>query len=274
VSFVPAHDVFGTSHSGPVALICHGILGSRRNWRGFVRRLGEELPDWRFVLVDHRNHGESVDAPPPHTIEACAEDLEALAAHLDVRPRVVVGHSFGGKVALELAARRPVGLEQVWSLDAIPAVVPVPERATSGPLEVIASMRRVAMPQPTRRAITDSLLSLGLPASIGQWLSTNLRRVEGGFEWAVDLDAAEAMIDDYFDRDLWPVVEASDPAAPDVEIVRAGRSDRWTAPVLARFDVLPPGAVGRLHLLPDSGHWVHVDDPAGLRTLMLDHWAR
>ena len=274
MSFVPAHDVLGDVDTGPVAFLCHGILGSRRNWRSFARRLLDALPGWRVVLVDHRNHGESTVAPPPHTVEACAEDLEALAGHLGTPPRVIVGHSFGGKVALAAAARRPPGLEQVWSLDAIPAPVPPALQAGAGPLEVIAVIRRVATPQPSRGALIAALQGQGLDAGVAQWLSTNLRRVDGGFDWSVDVDAAEAMIHDYFARDLWGPVEAADPAAPDVEVVRAGRSDRWSPDILHRFDALPPGAVGRLHLLPDAGHWLHVDDPDGLLAILLDHWAR
>ena len=273
MSFVPAHDVLGEAHEGPIAFVCHGILGSRRNWRSFARRLLLDLPGWRIVLVDHRQHGESLDAPPPHTVEACAEDLEALAASMGAAPRVVVGHSFGGKVALALAQRRPAGLQQVWSLDAVPAASEPPAPGEVGPEAVIAAMRTVLMPQPSRRRVLDALQAAGLDPAIGMWLSTNLRAGEGGLVWSVDLDAAEAMIGDYFARDLWAVVEAVDDAAPDVEVVRAGRSDRWTPAILSRFDTLPPGAVGRLHTLPNAGHWVHVDDPDGLRALLLEHWA-
>lgn len=269
--FLPAHDVLGDPE-GPLAVFAHGILGSRRNWRGFARSLLQDLPGWRVALVDHRHHGESHGAPAPHTVEACAEDLEALGDHLGP-PRVVVGHSFGGKVALALAARRPAGLEQVWSLDAIPSIVPPAARDDSGPVGVIAVLRDVVLPLPSRNAVMDRLTELGLPPGIVQWMSTNLRRSDDGFVWTFDLDGAEALIADYFERDLWTPVEASDASAPDVEVVRAGRSDRWTPDVLDRFAALPPGAVGRLHTLPDAGHWVHVDDPQGLKALLLAHWA-
>ena len=274
MSFVPAHDVLGDSSQGPVAFVCHGILGSRRNWRSFARRLLPDLPGWSLVLVDHRNHGGSMGAPPPHTVEACAEDLEALARHLGRPPRVVVGHSFGGKVALALAARRPAGLEQVWSLDAIPAALDPDEAAETGPAQVLSALRSVPMPQANRRGVLEALEATGLEPAIAQWLGMNLRATDGGLVWSVDIDAAEAMIRDYLARDLWAPIESTDDAAPDAEIVRAGRSDRWTPDILRRLDALPAGAAGRRHDLPRAGHWVHVDDPDGLRALLLEHWAR
>ena len=61
LGFIPAHDIVIAPGADPTAtaFVLHGILGSRRNWRGFVRKLAPRLPDWRFVLVDLRNHGDS-----------------------------------------------------------------------------------------------------------------------------------------------------------------------------------------------------------------------
>ena len=81
----------------------HGILGSGANWRTFARRFVEAKPTWRAVLVDLRKHGASQDFPAPHTLVACADDLRALEKSIG-RFDGVLGHSFGGKVALELVA--------------------------------------------------------------------------------------------------------------------------------------------------------------------------
>ncbi len=271
--FVPAHDLLPPDSTGPLALVCHGILGSRRNWRTFVRRLAQELPGWRFALVDHRNHGESHGAPPPHTVEACAADLEALMGQIGPA-RIVVGHSFGGKVALALAARRPAGLEQVWSLDAAPGPLPGDPRDDHEITEVLGTLRSVPLPFARRADVLTTLEAHGLPPSLAQWMTTNLRRDPDGFRWQFDLEAAEAMIHDYFGRDLWGPVEATDDLAPDVEVVRAANSDRWGPATIRRFQQLHPSAAGRLHTLPDAGHWLHVDNPDGLRELLLEHWVR
>ncbi|KAK9723506.1 hypothetical protein RND81_05G002700 [Saponaria officinalis] len=92
------------------AFILHGLLGSARNWRSFARNLSSYLSsnsssEWRLVLVDLRNHGRSTevqDLHPPHNLENAAADLANLVKSQGWDwPDVVIGHSLGGKVALQ-----------------------------------------------------------------------------------------------------------------------------------------------------------------------------
>jgi esterase len=50
--------------------------------------------------VDLRLHGGSTGFEPPHTLGAAADDVDRLVEHLDFHAAAVMGHSFGGKVAL------------------------------------------------------------------------------------------------------------------------------------------------------------------------------
>jgi lipase len=98
-------------------LLClHGVT----SWGGRFRVLAEtRLARFRVVAPDLRGHGVS-DWEPPWSLDAHVGDLvDTLnALHLD---RVdVVGHSFGGRLALELAARHPERVGRVVLLD--PAV--------------------------------------------------------------------------------------------------------------------------------------------------------
>jgi len=267
--FVPAFlDV--NPDADRIAFVLHGILGSAKNWRSTARKLAEARPDFRFVLVDHRNHGDSRGAPPPHTIDACAEDLAALAEQVG-EPEVVVGHSYGGKVALAYAEQRPPALRQVWALDSPPFAVPIPPKGNDV-LGVMDALTRVPLPLPNRQAVFPALEAQGLPLSIAQWMTTNLERADGGFVWRFDLTAARKMIDNYFDRDLLAVLQTEDPDAPDARVVRAANSDRWPTEWLEVLAGLPSASAGRYHVLRDAGHWVHVDNPDGLRSLLLEHW--
>ena len=96
-------DSYADGSSDDVVVFAHGILGSRSNWKSFARKLVERAPGQRALLVDLRNHGQSHGFEEPHTVEAAADDVATLCRHLGLRPRVLVGHSWGGKAMLHLA---------------------------------------------------------------------------------------------------------------------------------------------------------------------------
>ena len=261
-----AHEILG---SGPrVVMVCHGILGSRRNWRSFCRSLVAALPGWRAVLVDLRGHGDSSALGPPYTVARCGADLADLAQQLGVTPEVVVGHSFGGKVVLSYTASLPAGLQQTWVLDATPGPL-TGDANTNEVAQVIAALKQVP-PMQHRTELVDFLTGRGFSMGLARWMTTNLHRTDAGMVWRFDLTAIEALITDYFALDLWDVLET--PVADlEIHVVRALRSARWSDEILARFDDLSLGSDVTLHDLA-SGHWVHVDAPAELLEMMVDHW--
>jgi pimeloyl-ACP methyl ester carboxylesterase len=61
----------------------------------------------RVVAVDLRGHGKSDKPVQDYTVEGFADDLAWLCGQLGLRKPIVVGHSMGGNIALELAARYP-----------------------------------------------------------------------------------------------------------------------------------------------------------------------
>lgn len=69
--------------------------------------------------------------------------------------------------------------------------------------------------------------------------------------------------------DYWPLLEHP-PKNIEINIVRAERSDRWDPDVIKRLENLASRGADEstgkflLHVLPNSGHWVHSDNPKGL----------
>ncbi|MCB9667889.1 MAG: alpha/beta hydrolase [Alphaproteobacteria bacterium] len=238
------------------AWMLHGILGSGRNWRGFARMLRRRDPSWAYVLPDLRNHGETGPLPGTADLQACADDLAALPS-----PDRVIGHSFGGKVALQWAAT--VGTaEDVWVLDSIPVSV---QSGDSDVIQVLAALRHLAMPAADRADVRVALLDAGLSQMLVDWLLTSLKRGEDGWRWVYDLDAIDTMMASYFLADFGAWLERAHDG-PEVHIVRAMRSDRWTPDVLDRMHLGPRAT---LHELADAGHWLHVDNPNGLAELLV-----
>jgi pimeloyl-ACP methyl ester carboxylesterase len=249
-------------------LVLHGLLGSAANWRSFARRWVAATPDWGLVLVDLRKHGESQDAPPPHTLAAAADDLVALGETLALPIRGVLGHSFGGKVALAYADRAQDELESVWVLDASPSARSTRGSSTEAVLELL---RRLPARFASREAFVQHIVAEGQPRGIAEWLAMNLRSSDEGFRFRLDLDAIMSLFESFRATDLWHVLEGGGARA--FHVVVAGRSDAFDESDRARLAELArsgprSGARVHEHVMPSSGHWIHVDQPDALLDLV------
>lgn len=265
---IPAYRIVGDPRAPRWAFVLHGILGSQRNWFTVARQLVSALPDLAVVTVDLRCHGKSSSGAPPHTVPACAQDLRQLAEFLEQQPAVVIGHSFGAKVALAYADQAPRGLERVWVLDALPGPVPHPIIDVD---RVIARVREVVTPLVHRDELVDQLVAAGLTTGLAQWMATNLRPGEGGLVWTFDLDGIEALLSDYKARDYWPLLERA--GGPRIEVVRALDSNLWTPHSVARLRRLAASGRVGFHELADAGHWLHADNLSGLLGILTAGWA-
>ena len=247
-------------------LVLHGIYGTGRNWASLARRLVETRPEWGVLLVDLRLHGGSRDFPPPHTLRSTVADVDALVRHLDFHAAAVLGHSFGGKVALLYARHHPEGLRQAWVIDSTLAV-----REPSGSAwRIVEIVRTLPDRFATREELVEALVPHGYARPIGQWLAMNLERDGDAFRWRLDWPGVEALLRDYFRTDLWDVVE-SPPGAVDVHVVKATESDALDSDDVARIETAS-GRGGRtaFHTV-EGGHWINVDNPAGMEALLERH---
>jgi pimeloyl-ACP methyl ester carboxylesterase len=82
----------------------------------FAPQFGYFAPTRRVVSVDLRGHGVS-DVTGPFTIETFVDDLVWLCGALELRRPVVVGHSMGGMIAVQMAATRPDVVRAAVALD-------------------------------------------------------------------------------------------------------------------------------------------------------------
>lgn len=247
-------------------LVLHGIYGAGRNWASVARRFVRQRPEWGAVLVDLREHGGSRGFPPPHTIRAAAADLDVLAATLDAPVKAVLGHSFGGKVALVYVRDFGRDLDQAWIVDSTPAA----GSPRGSAWEMLAVLRRVPARFDSRDQAIAALEAEGVSRPVAQWISTNLEHGPDGYRWRLDLDVMESMLLDFFDTDLWPVVEEP-PARVQLHFIKAEDSAVLPEDACARIeDAGRRNHRVRLHRVA-GGHWVNADNPQALERLLLEH---
>ena len=105
-------------------------MGSAATGTALWKNQAEELArDFRVVVPDLRGAGESPKPPEPYSLQDFVDDLRGLVERLELVPAALVGHSFGGSIALEYAAQHPDGLSAVV---AVGAPTELPEQNREG----------------------------------------------------------------------------------------------------------------------------------------------
>ncbi|MED6152802.1 hypothetical protein PIB30_095444 [Stylosanthes scabra] len=273
----------------PTAVFLHGILGCRKNWGTFAKRMAKEFPTWQFLLVDLRCHGDSasINKRGPHTVASAALDVLKLVRELRITPRVLVGHSFGGKVVLSMVdqAAKPLARPvRVWVLDATPGKVRAGGDGEDHPAELISLLSTLPKEVSSKRDIVKVLTQQGFSNDVAQWVVTNLRPTSSfgsrssGFSWVFDLRGIAEMYQSYEETNLWKIVEDV-PRGVHMNFLKAERSlHRWALEDLQRIHAAEElaseeGGGVEMHVLEDAGHWVHADNPDGLfRILSSSFW--
>lgn len=247
-------------------------------------------------------------------VDLAASAVGDFAAHVRaVNPRcrvaAVIGHSLGGKIALRHLARLgdanalPSHPTQWWSLDSVPSAVAHPDDDPHGVQRVIDAVRnhlpRTFAAREELGAALAAMPNASFPRDLVDWLGTNLAPVDptapttSPLTWQFDPDGAAALYDAY-KRDDGALRVALDPptgggrgrdgsssyqpgqVVHEVHVVRAERSTRWPkateAALVARAK--ERGSRLRYHEVKNAGHWLHVDNPGGLRDVLAPEMAR
>jgi pimeloyl-ACP methyl ester carboxylesterase len=102
---IHGHDVgYRRGGSGETVLLLHGLAGSSRTWREVLPQLASSHD---VIAPDLLGHGESAKPMGDYSLGAFASGLRDFLAALDVPRATIVGHSFGGGIAMQLAYQHP-----------------------------------------------------------------------------------------------------------------------------------------------------------------------
>lgn len=101
---------------GPDVVLIHGLGANRAFWYAGLAQVLKARH--RVTIYDLRAHGYSGRTPGGYSAAAQADDLRDLLDGLSIGSADVIGHSYGGSIALEFAARHPARLERLVLMDA------------------------------------------------------------------------------------------------------------------------------------------------------------
>jgi esterase len=236
---------YGPGHGEPVILL-HGLFGSHDNWHTLSQRLAER---WRVWAVDQRNHGHS-----PHAAEmnypVMADDVARFCRDHALAGVRVVGHSMGGKTAMQFALAHPEAVARLAVVDVAPRAY---DAAHSEISAALLSLDLAAFQ--TRRQVEEALAPSIPELAVRRFLLKNLAHgPDGAFRWKLNLR-------DIFHNHaaLNAAVEADRPFDKPALFLRGDRSDYIRAGDAAGIRRLFPR--GEIRTIAGAGHWVHADAP-------------
>ncbi|NJC28214.1 alpha/beta fold hydrolase [Neolewinella antarctica] len=232
---------------GQPFVILHGLFGMLDNWQTLGRQWAET---YQVILVDLPNHGRS-----PHSDEldydlmatAVAELLEALG-HDEV---YLLGHSMGGKVAMQIALTYPDLVRKLIVVDM------TPRQYRRGHDDVFAALNSLDPATISDRKEAAKLMSEHVSnRGVQLFLLKNLTRDKKlGYKWRMNLPVIEAE----YETLIGPVGDFGDCYDGPALFVRGGKSGYVRDKDMEYIQLLFPKA--ELVTVAGAGHWLHAEEP-------------
>jgi esterase len=231
---------------GEPLVILHGLFGSLDNWHTIATRLAEHF---HVIIPDLRNHGQS-----PHSDEmnypVMAADVAELVGSLGLSSAIILGHSMGGKVAMQLAVTQPELVKKLIVADMSPrGYTPLHN-------EIIAALAELDLGAFASRTAIEEALAGPIPSlNLRRFLLKNLRRADdGSFAWKINL---KAIAENY--PSLRAPVSGSSSFGGPVLFIRGAKSEYIRGAGEPSIPELFPQA--ELRTIEGAGHWLHADAP-------------
>ncbi len=237
------HKAFG---QGDPLVILHGLFGMLDNWQTLGKRFAEHFS---VFLLDQRNHGRSPHAEP-FDYPTLAQDLLEFLEGQWIFKTHLIGHSMGGKTAMQFALEHPDRVAKLVVVDI------APKRYPPGHETIFQALEAVPLDAVRSRKEVEARLAEKIPdAGVRLFLLKNLkRRKDGSFAWKMNLPALHR----HYDAVLAPI-ESDAPFEGPTLFVRGGRSQHLLPEDFGDIRRLFPAA--RFVTLEQAGHWVHADAP-------------
>jgi esterase len=234
------------SGQGRPIILLHGLFGSSDNWHSIALRLAEKF---HVFAIDQRNHGQS-----PHSdmmnYSLMAADVDEFMVSRRIESVHVIGHSMGGKTAMQFALQFPNRVEKLIVADVAPrAYAPAHEK-------IFAALLALDLPKFQSRPQIEDALAPEIPDLVlRRFLLKNLgRNSDGGFFWKINLRG----IAENYSRLRGPV-SAPVPFTGPALFIRGGKSNYINPEDEPLIRELFPRS--EIQTIPDAGHWIHADQP-------------
>ncbi|MCH2176115.1 MAG: alpha/beta fold hydrolase [Lentisphaeria bacterium] len=237
-------------------IILHGLFGSSANWMSFMPKFSQ----YRDVYaIDLRNHGRS-----PHdrimTIYEMALDIEQFMESHKIDQAHILGHSLGGKVAMELALCWPEKVSSLIVGDIAPFAYTRHDREP-----MLRAIKDLDLDFFRNRDEVDEALKQAIPNNgIRLFMLTNLQRQKDGMKWRCNM---EAIYNHQQEINSFP--ETDKQYSGKTTFIAGSNSDYLTPDLYPSCKNYFPNA--DIEVIQDAGHWLHAEKPDEFTATVLEH---
>ena len=244
----------------PKLVFLHGLMGFGSNWKTIARRFEQ---DHQILLFDQRGHGRSFH-PGSYKLQDYSEDLKKILDELGWDKVSIVGHSMGGRVGLDFAARYPQRTEKLIMAD----IGPVGDMASMYSIE--DKLRSVPVPFANRdqaRAFFDGpFVNKYKNKMVAQFFYANIEQNEQGqMDWRFDKEGILETLRQSRQGDQWEQIKKL--TIPTL-VIRGENSTDLTPDIFTQMLQENPQIKGIV--IPGAGHWVHVEKPQATTQIIED----
>jgi pimeloyl-ACP methyl ester carboxylesterase len=238
---------------GDPIIILHGLFGSSDNWLTQAKLFADK---YKVFSVDQRNHGQS-----PHSDDfdypSMVSDLEEFITDHQINNPIILGHSMGGKAAMNFALAHPDKIEKLIVVDISPKAYDLQHYA------IVKGLKAIPITTIASRNEADEILANHVPEpGVRQFLLKNLQRNStGGFSWKINLPVISEKLAN-IGIDLQFPGQFTKPTL----FVRGLKSSYISDSDWKRIIEIFPAA--ELETL-DTGHWVQAEEPQEFAELIM-----
>ncbi|MEH0157912.1 alpha/beta fold hydrolase [Limibacter armeniacum] len=232
--------------SGQPLIILHGLFGSSDNWLSIAKTLSE---DYHVYIVDQRNHGQSPNTPE-FDYETFVEDLKNFIQEKGIENPIIIGHSMGGKVAMQFAAKYPEMLSKLVVVDISPRQYPIHHQT------ILEGLNAIDIDNLKGRGDADKALATYVPEmGVRMFLLKNLyRKPEGGFGWRINLPVITEKIGNVGQR-------LTTNGVIDVPSLFVGGKNSNYIQASDKEEINTLFRNVDIKMVDGAGHWIHAEQP-------------
>lgn len=236
---------FKSFGEGRPVIFLHGLLGTHSQWLPFVK----EFENCKIILPDLPNHGDSGHLPTMN-IQILSKALNTWINSLNTDKITLVGHSFGGKIAIQLVHDYPHLFEKLILIDSSPFQMKVSENIS----QWFRALKKTELENYNSFAsIKKTLLEQHIPEREADLLLKNIKKVGKNFSWKSNVNV---IIQDM--ASVMENVKIDSAVNVSTYILRGVLSNYVSDNTITEMKMYFP--LLKNVEIENAGHWVHADN--------------